>query len=302
VKARSCEETSLNLEADPKLIVNLTRGDVVCERTAIADRARSRMRGLLGRGSLPSGEGMLLQPAPSIHTAFMQFSIDVVFLDGTLGILKIVERMRPWRVASKRHAWAVLELAAGEVARRHIEIGDQLGVVEITDTLGAVEPGLGLSGGDWASFAHRATGRPPRHDSADEVVGGATDAPTNGAPKVLVVGTDRRFRSVAAALLTGRGIAVTLREQMTDVAELAQREGAEVVILDAGTSLTAAAYEAAQIEKLNPRVGVVVVGDEPEERLSAMPVLAKWGSFDGLFNAVEESRRKGENGIALHSG
>lgn len=301
MKNASREETRLDLEPDAKLIVNLTRGEVVCERTAIADRARSRMRGLLGRGSLPAGEGMLLQPAPSIHTAFMKFPIDVVFMDGTLRVLKIVERMRPWRAASKRHSWAVLELSAGEIGRRHIAIGDQLGVIEITDTLGVVEPGVGLSGGTWTTFAHRGGGQEGLEDAADELGTRPADASGNGGPKVLVVGTDRRFRSVAAALLTRRGIAVTLREQMTDVAELAKREGAQVVILDAGTSLTAAAYEAAQIERLDPPVGVVVVGDEPEERLSAMPVLAKWGSFDGLFNAVENSRPKDGNGIALHS-
>jgi hypothetical protein len=291
------------LEPDAKLIVNLTRGEIVCERAAIADRARRRMRGLLGRESLPAGEGMLLQPAPSIHTAFMKFSIDVVFMDGTLRVLKIVERMRPWRAASKRHAWAVLELAAGEVAQREIEIGDQLGVVEITDKLGDVELPGALSGGGWTSVANRGLGRQRQEDDLDDSVAPSTYGQrANGGTKVLVVGTDRRFRSVAAALLTRRGIAVTLQEQLTDVAELAKREGAQVVILDAGTSLTAAAYEAAQIEKLSPPVGVVVVGDEPGEPLTAMPVLAKWGSFDGLFDAVEESRRRGENGVALNRG
>ena len=278
-----------------KLIVNLTRGEVVCERTAIADRARARMRGLLGRTSLPEGEGMLLQPAPSIHTAFMKFPIDVVFLDGTLRVLKIVERMPAWRAASKRPAWAVLELPAGEVQRRTIEIGDQLGVVQITDKLGAVEDIASLNGSDWTSLANR--GRRARRQ-APAIENGHRE-PASVAMRVLVVGSDRRFRSVAAALLTRRGIAVTLREQMTGVAELAEREGAEVVILDAGSSLTAAAYEAAQVEQLDPPVGVVVVGDEAANGLAAMPVLAKWGSFDGLYDAVEESRRKGGEGIAV---
>ena len=293
------KETELPVEPDAKLVVNLTRGDVVCEHTEIADRARRRMRGLLGRTSLADGDGMLLQPAPSIHTAFMKFPIDVVFLDGTLRVLKIVERMPAWRAASKRHAWAVLELAAGEVGRRTIEVGDQLGVVQITGELGAVEDIASLNGGDWTSLANR--GRRARRQVPAPGNGGELLA-QNGAPattRVLVVGSDRRFRSVAAALLTRRGIAVTLREQMTGVAELAEREGAEVVILDAGTSLTAAAHEAAQIEKLDPPVGVVVVGDEPGSGLSAMPVLPKWGSFDGLYHAVEQSRRKGAHGIAL---
>jgi hypothetical protein len=296
------KETDLSVESDAKLIVNLTRGEVVCERTAIADRARSRMRGLLGRASLPEGEGMLLQPAPSIHTAFMKFPIDVVFLDGTLRVLKIVERMPTWRAASKRHAWAVLELAAGEIERREIQLGDQLGVVPITDKLGAVEDIASLHGSDWTSLANRGLRRRPMVNIVENGLAPAAEVRGPGAPRVLVVGADRRFRSVAAALLTQRGVAVTLREQMTGVAELAEREGAEVVILDAGTSLTTAAYEAAQIEKLEPRVGVVVVGDEPENGLSAMPVLAKWGSFDSLFNAVAESRRKGGNGVQPFAG
>jgi uncharacterized membrane protein (UPF0127 family)/CheY-like chemotaxis protein len=290
----------LHVSLDERLIVNLTRGAVVCERTAIADRPRRRMRGLLGRQSLPAGEGMLLQPAPSIHTAFMHFPIDVVFMDGTLRVVKLVEGMPPWRAASARRAWGVLELAAGEVASRGIEIGDQLGVVEITDTLGAVDPDAGWDGGDWTSGAreavvvgkgvgdgaNRGLGLPPREDAA-------------GATRVLVVGTDRRFRSVAAALLTRRGCAVTLHERMTDVAELAKQEAADVVILDAGSSLTAAAFEVGQIEKLDPPVGVVVVGDVADESLSAMPVLARWGPFDGLFNAVEQSRPSRGDGVAV---
>jgi uncharacterized membrane protein (UPF0127 family)/CheY-like chemotaxis protein len=282
------------LESESRLIVTLTRGGVVCERTEIADRARRRMRGLLGRESLPAGEGMLLQPAPSIHTVGMKFPIDVVFMDGTLRVLKIVERMRPWRAASKRHAWATLELAAGEVARRGIEVGDQVGVVQITDKLGVVEPG------DWASVALGPAGRHRRYPADDDAAGPLAPEATTDANRVLVVGTDRRFRSVAASLLSSRGCAVTLRDRMTDVAELAKREGAEVVVLDAGTSLTAAALEAAQIEALDPPVGIVVVGDAPEESLSAMPVLEKWGSFDDLFHAVEQARLNRGNGIAFH--
>jgi CheY-like chemotaxis protein len=237
---------------------------------------------------------MLLQPAPSIHTAFMQFPIDVVFMDGTLRVLKIVEQMPPWRAASKRHAWATLELAAGEVARRGIEVGDQVGVVQITDKLGVVEPG------DWASVALGPARRQRRYAADDDAAGPLAPKATTDANRVLVVGTDRRFRSVAASLLSSRGCAVTLRDRMTDVAELAKREGAEVVVLDAGMSLTAAALEAAQIEALDPPVGIVVVGDEPEESLSAMPVLEKWGSFDDLFHAVEQARLNRGNGIAFH--
>src|SRR5437588_10879345 len=111
-------ETLMVVEPDGKLILNLTRGSVICDYVLIADRARPRMRGLLGRDSLAPGEGMFLQPAPSIHTAFMRFSIDAVFIDGTLRVQKLVQQLKPWRVASARRSWGVLELAEGEIARR----------------------------------------------------------------------------------------------------------------------------------------------------------------------------------------
>jgi CheY-like chemotaxis protein len=230
----------------------------------------------------------------------MKFPIDVVFMDGTLRVLKVVERMPPWRAASKRHAWATLEMSAGEIARRGIMVGDQIGVVEITDKLGAVELGAGLYGGAWSSVALDAADRGRRAADAYDGPGVVSTQAEVDVTKVLVVGTDRRFRSVAASLLTRRGCAVTLRDRMTNVAELAKREGAEVVVLDAGMSLTTAALEAAQIETLAPPVGIVVVGDAPEEGLSALPVLAKWGSFDELFSAVEKARLNRGNGIAFH--
>jgi hypothetical protein len=62
--------------AKTKLIVNLTRGECICVGE-LADRPLLRMRGLIGRRGLPAGEGMLLWPAPGIHTAFMRFPIEV---------------------------------------------------------------------------------------------------------------------------------------------------------------------------------------------------------------------------------
>jgi len=106
--------------------VRLQNGRIVCERCLLAETALARMRGLLGRRALPSGEGILLRPASSVHTAFMRFPIDVVFLDGDLAVLKVVPKLRPWRSASRRRANAVLELRAGECERRGVRVGDRL--------------------------------------------------------------------------------------------------------------------------------------------------------------------------------
>jgi uncharacterized protein len=106
--------------------LRLEDGRIVCERCVLADTALARMRGLLGRRSLPSGEGILLRPAASVHTAFMRFPIDAVFVDSELRVLKIAQNLRPWRAAGRRRAHAVLELAAGESARRGLKPGHRL--------------------------------------------------------------------------------------------------------------------------------------------------------------------------------
>jgi uncharacterized protein len=101
-------------------------GSIVCERCVLADTALARMRGLLGRRELPSGEGILLKPASSVHMAFMRFPIDAVFLDRDLRVMKFASDLRPWRAAGSRGAKAVLEIPAGEAGRRGLTVGDRL--------------------------------------------------------------------------------------------------------------------------------------------------------------------------------
>jgi len=101
-------------------------GAVVCDRCKIADTMFARMRGLLGRRQLPPGEGLLIRPSPSVHTFFMRFPIDVVFLNRDGDVLKVCESVRPWRAAAARRAHSTLELAAGEARRRGIEVGHRL--------------------------------------------------------------------------------------------------------------------------------------------------------------------------------
>src|SRR4026209_3066020 len=93
----------------------------VCERVSVADRAHRRVRGLLGRKYLRQGEGMVLRPGWSIHTAFMRFPIDAVFLDADQVVIKIEHEVGPWRTASRRGAREVVEPPAGEGHRRGLE-------------------------------------------------------------------------------------------------------------------------------------------------------------------------------------
>ena len=101
-------------------------GRTICERCRVADTPLARLKGLLGRSELPRGEGLLLRPASAVHTWFMRFPIDAVFVDRDLVVVGVAAELRPWRAAGRRGARAVLELAAGESERRGIRPGDAL--------------------------------------------------------------------------------------------------------------------------------------------------------------------------------
>jgi uncharacterized membrane protein (UPF0127 family) len=110
-------------------------GRVVCERCSVADSFVSRLRGFLGRRELPRGEGLLISPSSSVHTFFMRFVIDVVFLDRGLRVVGISPHVPPWRLAGRRGARRVLELAAGEAEERAIGIGEQLTLLPADERL-----------------------------------------------------------------------------------------------------------------------------------------------------------------------
>ena len=127
------------MSAEVVTLVRSAGGGVVCERCVVAARPLRRMRGLLGRRSLPAGEGILLKPARSVHTFFMRFPIDVVFVDSQLAVVGIAAALPPWRTAAERSAFSVLELAAGECERRRVAVGNVL-LVRATSEPGRPSP------------------------------------------------------------------------------------------------------------------------------------------------------------------
>ena len=115
-----------------QLVLRGAGGRVVCERCELAETTLARARGLLGRNELPSGEGILIRPGFSIHTFFMRFPIDVVFLDRSGLVVDVVGRLKPWRAATRLRARAVLELPAGEAERLTLRVGERLEPLEAT--------------------------------------------------------------------------------------------------------------------------------------------------------------------------
>ena len=111
-------------------------GEVIVPRLLIATRMLDRMRGLLGRASLPEGTGMFLKPCGSIHTVGMQFSLDVIFLDRQQRIVRTAQRLHPnWFALGGHSAHAVVECATGWLDVSSLTRGDRLEI--LFDTVGA---------------------------------------------------------------------------------------------------------------------------------------------------------------------
>jgi CheY-like chemotaxis protein len=123
-------------------------------------------------------------------------------------------------------------------------------------------------------------------DVADELAFGAA---ASSGRRVLLVADDRRFRALASALLSQRGYSVSVSHHGSDVTELAVREAANVVVIDASASLTAAAQEAAKLAALTPPVGIVAVSANSDAGLVTLPVVSKWSPFEALFGAIERA-------------
>jgi hypothetical protein len=167
--------------------------------------------------------------------------------------------------------------------------------VELSDKLGRVAARAGANDGN-RSVLRRVVANWNRTESGDEDRPRHEESETTRndaeAARVLIVGSDRRFRAVAAALLARRGCTVSVGERTGSIAELAKHDGADVVVLDAGDSITRAAQDVATITALSPSVGVVIVAEQGLHNLSSLPVVRKWGSFDTLISAIERARPK----------
>jgi uncharacterized protein len=232
-------------------------GGVVCERCVVADSFRLRLRGLMGRRSIGSDEGLLLIGSPSIHTSFIRFPIDAVFLDRELGVIGVKENLKPWRVAGRWKAKHILELRSGEAARRGVGAGARLRLIEP-----ATAP---------VSAAPR-----PKDDGDIRVVLGASD---------------RRFLRVASFLLGRNGFAVSSATRFAHVMDAVERGRADVVVLDVSGPERWPVRATAALEHNSSGVAVLVVADDVDGSPGALP---KWGSFDRLVDAIHRAHAQAE--------
>jgi uncharacterized membrane protein (UPF0127 family) len=107
-------------------VVNLAQSTMLASSVVVADTSKTRRRGLLGRESLSPGEGLWIIPCESVHTIFMRFPIDLIYLDRQKRIKKLRSDVNPWRLSACFSADSVLELAAGSIGASRSKLGDML--------------------------------------------------------------------------------------------------------------------------------------------------------------------------------
>jgi len=113
---------------------NADRGTVLATRATLASSFVARFFGLMGRRGVPDGGGLLLTRSASIHSFFMRFRFDAVFINREDRVVKVVPTMRKWWVAfGGRGARDVLELPAGVAAATKTQPGDRLVFAEPRD-------------------------------------------------------------------------------------------------------------------------------------------------------------------------
>jgi uncharacterized membrane protein (UPF0127 family) len=106
-------------------VIDERTGQIVGANVRTADGAWGSFAGLMLKKNLPAGHGLLFQPARGIHTHFMRFPIDLIYLDKSNRVTKVRENMVPWRF-DFTNAAQVIEMNAGSVREMDIRPGDQL--------------------------------------------------------------------------------------------------------------------------------------------------------------------------------
>jgi uncharacterized membrane protein (UPF0127 family) len=116
---------------------NQTRQTVLGAAVDVADTSAKRRTGLLKHERLAPGEGLWIRPCESVHTFFMKFPIDLVYIDKQKKVKKVRNAVPPWRMSACLTAESVLELPAGTAEQTGTRPGDELAIEKLTPENGA---------------------------------------------------------------------------------------------------------------------------------------------------------------------
>lgn len=123
---RMADLIDIAVRGDRLKLVNKTRNSTLVDRLEVAATAKLRNKGLLGRNGLAVGEALWIIPCEAIHTFWMRFSIDLIYVDRNQRVAKVRRSVPPWRISGCLRAHSVIELPAGTLAEGTAEKGDEL--------------------------------------------------------------------------------------------------------------------------------------------------------------------------------
>lgn len=108
-------------------IINKTQKTILAEDVILANGLFKRMKGLLGRKEFKPGQALILRPCNSIHTFFMRFPIDVLFMDKNSRVIKAIHSLKPFSLTPIYfNAAFVIELPANTLKSTFTSQGDTL--------------------------------------------------------------------------------------------------------------------------------------------------------------------------------
>jgi hypothetical protein len=112
---------------------NHTRNTVLGDAVDVADTSEKRRVGLLKHERLEAGSGLWIVPCESVHTFFMKFPIDLVYLDKQRKVRKVRKAVPAWRLSACLTAHSILELPAGTIEETGTQIGDVIEIEKLTE-------------------------------------------------------------------------------------------------------------------------------------------------------------------------
>ncbi|MCX8131346.1 MAG: DUF192 domain-containing protein [Clostridia bacterium] len=122
------------------IVKNTASNTIISVNCKTANTFISRFAGLMGKASLPEGEGLLIMPCNSIHMFFMKFSLDIVFIDKDNIVIHLIKGIKPWRVSKiVKRAYCALELPCGTISRTEMKVGDRLTFSKLSSEQNLIE-------------------------------------------------------------------------------------------------------------------------------------------------------------------
>ncbi|MFH0854910.1 MAG: DUF192 domain-containing protein [Candidatus Omnitrophota bacterium] len=108
-------------------LINKTRNTVVAGDVFIAGSPLKRIKGLLGKKSFNKSQALIIKPCNSIHTFFMRFSIDALFMGRDNKVIQTLSGIKPFKFTRIYfQANYVIELPSGAIKDSFTAVGDHI--------------------------------------------------------------------------------------------------------------------------------------------------------------------------------